>query len=541
MFVLALRTLAAAAAAAAVTIACFWSSLFKDDSAVAFENVLRKVATAETLQLQVVRDGQTDPVFASRTNRLRWNHADGTYRIAHGDRLWQIDEQANRAALKPCAYFPADRPGLDLLALLELPAPADRKALLGARPTEQVVRDGLRCDVYRIEFPAPDGKIRLEALADADTQMLRSLEATADHNGRWQPIARLDVLAVDKPLPEDLFVVGDTLTEDGRVGKVTDVQGIVSVKPVMHSRFTPVDGRILLEPGDWLRTDRRGANAVALRLVKQTELTLGPGSLVEVVRPNRIRISSGTLKVTAEPKAPLEVVGPGGQKVKVAGTRLYRIDGQQLVDLTAQPVPLWLAGFEGTTNNESVGSLIANVDGQNKPLTIGHHKVTVTIRDQIALTEIDESFVNHTDSRTEGIFYFPLPQDASISGFASAIRACWNGPAATSSRPACSRSLPTPESGSRSRTPRSCRLRGTATVTATPCRARCSRRTRWRSWRSTYVSIRRRRWPRSPRRRTWRGSIAPRIPRTSSSPPRSTRPIAISRSSSRWTAGSRTW
>ncbi|HUT13742.1 MAG TPA: hypothetical protein VMY42_24855, partial [Thermoguttaceae bacterium] len=44
MFVLALRTLAATAAAAAVAIACFWSSLFKDDSAVAFENVLEKVA-----------------------------------------------------------------------------------------------------------------------------------------------------------------------------------------------------------------------------------------------------------------------------------------------------------------------------------------------------------------------------------------------------------------------------------------------------------------------------------------------------------------
>ncbi|HUT12367.1 MAG TPA: VIT domain-containing protein [Thermoguttaceae bacterium] len=186
----------------------------------------------------------------------------------------------------------------------------------------------------------------------------------------------------------------------------------------MHSRFTPVDGRILLKPGDWVRTDRRGANAVALRLVKQTDVTLGPGSLVEVVRPNLIRVSSGTLKITAEPKAPLEVVGPGGQTVKVEGTRLYRIDGEEVVDLTGQQVPLWLAGFEGTTNNESVGSLIANVDGQNKPLTIGHHKVTVTIRDQIALTEIDESFVNHTDSRTEGIFYSPLPQDASISGFA---------------------------------------------------------------------------------------------------------------------------
>ena len=79
--------------------------------------------------------------------------------------------------------------------------------------------------------------------------------------------------------------------------------------------------------------------------------------------------------------------------------------------------PLWLDGFEGSTNNESIGSLVANVDGRDVPLTVGYHKVTVDIRDQIARTTIEESFVNHTDARLEGVFYFPLPQDASISGF----------------------------------------------------------------------------------------------------------------------------
>ena len=60
---------------------------------------------------------------------------------------------------------------------------------------------------------------------------------------------------------------------------------------------------------------------------------------------------------------------------------------------------------------------MATVDGRNVPLTVGYHKVTVDIRDQIARTTIEESFVNHTDGRLEGVFYFPLPQDASISGF----------------------------------------------------------------------------------------------------------------------------
>src|SRR5205814_5442961 len=62
-------------------------------------------------------------------------------------------------------------------------------------------------------------------------------------------------------------------------------------------------------------------------------------------------------------------------------------------------------------------SLIAKVEGRNVPLTVGYHKVAVDIRDQIARTVIEESFVNHTDQQLEGVFYFPLPQDASISGF----------------------------------------------------------------------------------------------------------------------------
>ena len=62
-------------------------------------------------------------------------------------------------------------------------------------------------------------------------------------------------------------------------------------------------------------------------------------------------------------------------------------------------------------------AVTATVDGRNVPLTVGYHKVSVDIRDQIARTVIEESFVNHTDAVLEGVFHFPLPQDASISGF----------------------------------------------------------------------------------------------------------------------------
>ncbi len=91
-------------------------------------------------------------------------------------------------------------------------------------------------------------------------------------------------------------------------------------------------------------------------------------------------------------------------------------DEEQLVEIDDSPP--WLAGFDGTLSNPSLGSLIAHLpDGRNEPLGIGYHKVTVDIRDQIARTTIEESFVNHTAQRLEGVFHFPLPADASVSDF----------------------------------------------------------------------------------------------------------------------------
>jgi len=196
--------------------------------------------------------------------------------------------------------------------------------------------------------------------------------------------------------------------------------------------------------------------------------SLGQGSLVELIKPNRIRLLAGELRVAATAKSPVKLLGPKEQEVTVKGAQRYRLQEQALVRLEKDP--LWLQGFEGSTANESIGSLVAKVEGRNVPLTVGYHKVTVDIRDQIARTVIEESFVNHTDGRLEGVFHFPLPQDASISGFGmwigdelveadvvekqrareismkrssarSRTRDCWNGRAATCSKRASSQEL----------------------------------------------------------------------------------------------------
>ncbi|MEK6250120.1 MAG: VIT domain-containing protein, partial [Planctomycetales bacterium] len=174
---------------------------------------------------------------------------------------------------------------------------------------------------------------------------------------------------------------------------------------------------MLLKPGDLIRTDTRGANAVTLQLAGQGEVIAGPGTIVELVSASQLRVSQGQLKVTPDKGKVFGLLGPGDEKLEITETTMVRIDQRTGKLARFKQEPPWLAGYQGTVAHDSIGSLVATIDGRNVPLTVGDHKVTVDIRDQIARTTIEESFVNHTRSRLEGVFYFPLPQDASISGF----------------------------------------------------------------------------------------------------------------------------
>ncbi len=51
------------------------------------------------------------------------------------------------------------------------------------------------------------------------------------------------------------------------------------------------------------------------------------------------------------------------------------------------------------------------------PLEVKYHRVNVTITGQVAITNIDEVFVNPNDMDLEGTFIFPLPDGASITDF----------------------------------------------------------------------------------------------------------------------------
>ncbi len=424
---LALRGIAAVAAAVAAL--AVWLGNWSSNSvsgAVPFSAVLEELRGAEPLQFRVVKEGRSAEVWVRAPGLVRWEESPERYEIAAGSRLWKVDEATNTVTECDSPWFlNADRQ-VDLLGLLGVDL-RDASSLLQARPVERSAYDGRDCLVYRVALPTEHGRVRVEAFADATNHQLVGIVAWSADAARdaKRPLAELRLIATHVPVADDKFVVAKSLTEDGRIGKVSGSQGVVVLRPMLAKRWTPLRRDTLLKPGDWLRTELRGANAIKVTLSSEVELTLGPGTLVECISPTKARLHSGQAQVMipkqkdAAASIAFELLAPrdGSRSFKPGDKQLVRADrDEKLVNVLQTPV--WLAGFEGTTNNESLGSLIVNLpDGRNEPLTVGYHKVAVEIRDQIARTTIEESFVNHTDSRLEGVFHFPLPQDASISGF----------------------------------------------------------------------------------------------------------------------------
>lgn len=432
-----------------------------------FARILDQLHGAGILEFQLMKQGDTSQILVKEPGIVRKESTPDRYEIASGTHLWQVDVANNTVHETESTWRDQPDGAFDLLALMDVGV-TDVSALLRAKPVERaafppgddrldsIAKDVAsdrssaksseltarkNCLVYRVELPANKGKVRVEAFVDEKDHRLMGIYAwpAGVKRNAGPPLAEMRLIAMNAAVPDDKFEVTSSLTEDGRIGKVTQSQGIVVQRPMLAKRWTPVCSETLLRPGDWLRTELRGANAVKVTLSSDVSLTLGPGSQVEFITPTKARVHNGMVKVEWNPATDPKAGDDQGKPAKPAnrpasdfillaprtGERLFksgdkaliRVDREErLVDVAQTPV--WLAGFEGTSSNESLGSLIVNLpDGRNEPLAVGYHKVTVEIRDQIARTTIEESFVNNTPGRLEGVFHFPLPQDASISGF----------------------------------------------------------------------------------------------------------------------------
>jgi vault protein inter-alpha-trypsin-like protein/VWA domain-containing protein/tetratricopeptide repeat protein len=197
------------------------------------------------------------------------------------------------------------------------------------------------------------------------------------------------------------------------VAFIAEIEGRAYVRPAGRERFGLLARGTALRTGDLVRTAGRGAHAVELRLEGGGRLILGPGGQFGLRGVADIRLEQGDLEVVGSEKSPVTVLGPGGHESRIISTIHLRAGLREVTQLDEPPA--WIVGFR---SGRTTGSLVAKLDGRDTPLAVGRHSVDVVIRDQIARTTIDQTFINETDHVLEGTFTFPLPADASISGFA---------------------------------------------------------------------------------------------------------------------------
>ncbi len=425
--ILAARAVICVSAAVIAGVAVFLNSAGPVRGETTLGHVLDDAAAADSLHLKVIRGDSQADVLVAKSGRLRWEEHPTRYQIARGSTLWRIDESTNTATEEANPWFTKETDeelGIDLLSLLQVDELGDESIarLRKAGASRRLPYEGQLCDVFQLRTTAGSRKLIIEAYVNADSQQLRSIicRPYPPTDPDVPPIAEVRLLARDIPIDESKFKIASSLSEDGRIGKIVDSQGIVTLRTVMRRRWTPVARQTLLKPGDWLRTDLRGANASTVHLTSKFRVIAGPGTLLELQKPDQLLLHTGEVHITGSGKADesLTLHGPEGQKiaVKPGESVHYRVVPIGRL-FKVKKKPKWLAGYDGSSNRESIGSLVANIDGRSMPLTVGFHKVKVEIRDQIARTTIEESFVNHTTRRLEGVFHFPLPQDASISGF----------------------------------------------------------------------------------------------------------------------------
>ncbi|MBK8173445.1 MAG: VWA domain-containing protein [Sandaracinaceae bacterium] len=65
----------------------------------------------------------------------------------------------------------------------------------------------------------------------------------------------------------------------------------------------------------------------------------------------------------------------------------------------------------------AIGLLLPS-NGQLEPLAIQSHRVTVSVRERVAESRVEQVFLNTTNQRLEATYIFPLPEGATVSGFA---------------------------------------------------------------------------------------------------------------------------
>ena len=207
----------------------------------------------------------------------------------------------------------------------------------------------------------------------------------------------------------------------------------------------------------------RLANQVQLNLREETEITLGVDANALTLNRGELVVELANHDQQLEVKAGKDqiIVSSGlvrlqhyddeGAYAAIDGTMSVTRDGKQ-VDLTSgamintpfvQNEPVisaklvedvdWISVFEHLKERamglpRGVGSLKARAAGSSyeyQPLKLAKQSIQVSVVGHLARTSIEQEFKNEASQVLEGIYRFPLPSDASISGLELLVGDKW--------------------------------------------------------------------------------------------------------------------
>jgi hypothetical protein len=169
---------------------------------------------------------------------------------------------------------------------------------------------------------------------------------------------------------------------------------------------------------------RRGKNAL---VISAGEVFVASSPTVTVVFPYRM-IKGRNVRFAVRADAEGGTVVAASGQVWVLGIDTPLTAGQQLKPDEKRPAPVgrmsqvvsWTQelltdGMVPPSSHQGGSLMVLDPEGQEQRLALRRYQIDVHIEDGFARTTIDQTYFNHTHSRQEGTFRFPLRPDASLS------------------------------------------------------------------------------------------------------------------------------
>ncbi len=234
---------------------------------VAFAEVMEKMAEVQTLHMKFTRGGRSGQAWLKRPNMVRIEYEDGTWEIHNGPTHWVVDEEANKATKRSSWYYQdAQRRGLDVVDMLtELPHTEGFSGFFSEKPGERIRQEGRLLDIYRMETEHYGETLAFEAVVDAQSRMLRSMEIVQTRPGYAPSVAfALSIVEYDQPIADEKFAFepkeGMTVVvkepKPKEAPPAPEKGSTLSGRMVWASTGKPVpDASITLSAGDYVRDE----------------------------------------------------------------------------------------------------------------------------------------------------------------------------------------------------------------------------------------------------------------------------------------------